>query len=238
MFELSDTVSCFGDCIQFNDASLHFPSTWQWTITGPENFTSSLTDPQLCFTLPGTYQVTLNAGNFMGSNSSTSSTTIEVLDNPTAQFTFSLDTATYTVSVINNSSGAESYNWSFGDGVTSTLSAPQHTYTQGGNYQLCLTSINDCSQSTACVTLAITTTSINALLNLDNKYLFPNPATDFIYLPADYQISSIGVYNSFGQLVLTQLAGDGISVVDLPQGIYHVVIETSEGNISTNFCKQ
>jgi phage terminase large subunit-like protein len=57
-------------------------------------------------------------------------------------------------------------------------------------------------------------------------------------LPADYQISSIGVYNSFGQLVLTQLAGDGISVVDLPQGIYHVVIETSEGNISTNFCKQ
>ncbi|MFN4882014.1 MAG: PKD domain-containing protein [Bacteroidota bacterium] len=238
MFELSDTVSCFGGCIQFNDASLHFPSSWQWTVTGPENFTSSLTDPQLCFTLPGTYQVSLNAGNFMGSNSSTSSTTIDVLDNPTAQFTFSLDTATYTVSVINNSSGAESYNWSFGDGVTSTLSAPQHTYTQGGNYQLCLTSINDCSQSTACVTLAITTTSINALLNLDNKYLFPNPATDFIYLPADYQISSIGVYNSFGQLVLTQLAGDGISVVDLPQGIYHVVIETSEGNISTNFCKQ
>ncbi len=238
LFELSDTVSCIGDCIQFNDASLHFPSSWQWSVTGPENFSSTFSDPQICFTIPGTYQVNLIASNFMGSSNSTTSTTIEVIDNPSAQFSFSYDTATHTVTVVNYSNGAESYSWNFGDGVTSTLTAPQHTYTQSGNYQLCLTSLNDCSQSTACVTIAVTISSVNPVIASANCLLFPNPASDVLYLPTGYQIQTFWVYNSIGQLVLTQNSGNSIAVKDLPQGIYHVVIETNEGNISANFCKQ
>jgi PKD repeat protein len=43
-----------------------------------------------------------------------------------------------------------SYHWNFGDGNTSTLRFPFHTYTQGGTYTVCLTITSACDQKTIC----------------------------------------------------------------------------------------
>jgi PKD repeat protein len=50
----------------------------------------------------------------------------------------------------NASTGATSYNWSFGDGNTSSLTSPNHTYTTTGTYtiKLVVTSGNGCKDST------------------------------------------------------------------------------------------
>ena len=51
--------------------------------------------------------------------------------------------APLTVDFVNLSTGEPtSFLWSFGDGSTSTVSDPSHTYTEGGNFTVSLTSTN------------------------------------------------------------------------------------------------
>ncbi len=54
-------------------------------------------------------------------------------------------TAPLTVTFTNTSSGATSYNWTFGDGGTSTTASPAHTYTAPGVYNVQLVATGTCS---------------------------------------------------------------------------------------------
>lgn len=42
------------------------------------------------------------------------------------------------------------YEWTFGDGATSTLANPSHTYSISGKYLVCLVVTNDCGTDTYC----------------------------------------------------------------------------------------
>lgn len=55
----------------------------------------------------------------------------------------------------NNSSGASSYVWNFGDNTTSTQSNPFHTYTAAGTYQVMLIASGACGTDTTFTTLVI-----------------------------------------------------------------------------------
>ncbi|GAB4317614.1 MAG: hypothetical protein Kow00127_09450 [Bacteroidales bacterium] len=71
-FSASDTVPCMGDTVVLTDLSLYNPVEWEWTIepgyvtwvngTGPESPV-----PQVVFTYPFVYQVSLTATNSNGS---------------------------------------------------------------------------------------------------------------------------------------------------------------------------
>lgn len=52
-----------------------------------------------------------------------------------------------TVNFTNNTTGATTYNWNFGDGSTSTATSPAHTYTAGGIYAVQLIATGTCSAS-------------------------------------------------------------------------------------------
>lgn len=54
-------------------------------------------------------------------------------------------TAPLAVTFTNTSSGSSSYNWSFGDGGTSTAVSPAHTYTAPGVYNVQLVATGTCS---------------------------------------------------------------------------------------------
>lgn len=56
--------------------------------------------------------------------------------------------APHTVDFANNSTSAMEFKWYFGDGDSSTLRTPTHTYTQAGIYNVMLVAIND----TMCIT--------------------------------------------------------------------------------------
>lgn len=59
-----------------------------------------------------------------------------------------------TTTFTNTSSGATSYQWNFGDGNSSTLANPVHTYNLGGNYNVCLIALNSCGDDdTICQTV-------------------------------------------------------------------------------------
>jgi hypothetical protein len=67
------------------------------------------------------------------------------MDNPMALFEYEVNDLTVTfmdLSEIVNEVELETWLWNFGDGSTSFSSAPQHTYAQGGSYDVSLTVTN------------------------------------------------------------------------------------------------
>ncbi|HRI85082.1 MAG TPA: choice-of-anchor B family protein [Ignavibacteria bacterium] len=57
------------DTLRLIDASDGIPQSWQWTVTGPENKTSSQKHPDFVFTQVGSYNVKLRVTNSFGSDS-------------------------------------------------------------------------------------------------------------------------------------------------------------------------
>ncbi len=96
------------------------------------------------FTRGGTFTVTLTAFNNCGGSKSTTEN-ITVYDQPTAVFDADqkLGCPGMAVQFRNNSVGAISYVWDFGDGSTSTAFEPNHTYTGAQEYYtVTLTAVN------------------------------------------------------------------------------------------------
>lgn len=60
------------------------------------------------------------------------------------------------VTMVNNSTDALTYVWDFGDGSTSTEERPDHIYSAGGTYTICLTAANDCGSDQACEDVTVT----------------------------------------------------------------------------------
>ena len=107
-----------------------------------DGITSTLPSPTHTYTIAGVYTVTLTVSGPGGTNSLQRANLIVVYLAPQADFTAwpRSGVVPLTVSFTNSSTGAYTGNlWSFGDGVTSTLSAPTHTYAITGTFTVSLT---------------------------------------------------------------------------------------------------
>ena len=93
-------------------------------------------------TEPGTYFFKLNQYTGYGSYQLTS----EFKPVPAADFSFIQNL--HTVSFTNLTTGADQYTWNFGDGITSNLVSPTHTFTQPGEYFVELIAQNECGPDT------------------------------------------------------------------------------------------
>lgn len=60
------------------------------------------------------------------------------------------ETTGSTIDFTDQSSGASNWHWSFGDGQTSEMQNPQHTYANAGKYDVCLVAGNPCESDTIC----------------------------------------------------------------------------------------
>lgn len=96
---------------------------------------------------------------------------------PDAQFSYTLNGNS--VSFSNQSSNAIQYYWSFGDGDTSTLVNPVHTYANAGSYNVRLIAKKCAVSDTGNVTLNIAVSEVSDVLS-DEVLLFPNPVKDML----------------------------------------------------------
>lgn len=81
---------------------------------------------------------------------------------PKASFSVS-DTEPYKgspVSFTNTSSGAERYEWEFGDGAVSTEESPSHTYSEYGTFSVSLTAYNGTTYHKAAKLIKVTSKTI------------------------------------------------------------------------------
>jgi len=136
-----------GNVMYFIDESKGFISYWEWdfgdgTISHSEN-------PHHIFTSEKTYKVTLTVTDFQGySSSRTYDVDVKYNWHPIADFTpkdYNGINKTIHFSA-NNSWDPDGsivrYRWDFGDGNTSTVKNPIHTYAHDGIYDVCLL-VND-----------------------------------------------------------------------------------------------
>lgn len=149
----SNTVTCVGDTFHFTDMSLPNGSTivsWSWDFG--DGGMSSLQNPTHIFTGNGPFNVTLTVVNNFGCDDDY---TLTVVPYPLPEVDFTrdlpcLNQPTQFTDLTTILSGTlVSWSWSFGDGGTSTLQNPTHTYTSTGDFTVTLvvTSNHGCVDS-------------------------------------------------------------------------------------------
>lgn len=154
-FEASPDEGCPPQVVQFTDLSINNPTSWQWTFMGGSPSSSTLQNPQVTYATPGVFPVTLEVSNAGGTHAITVDEAIRIITAPQANFTF--QAIQRTVSFYPDAQGATSFHWDFGDGGSSTLQYPQHTYADDGQYIVTLTASNLCGDGSATKPVTIIT---------------------------------------------------------------------------------
>lgn len=179
---------------------------------------------------------TVTDGTCVGSDT----ITIEVQDVPTAMFTF--NGSGQTVTFTQGANLATTWSWDFGDGDSSILANPTHTYAQPGNYLACLTVTNVCGSDTLCRELTVVPLAVQAGASAGLR-LFPQPAAGEVQVhiagwPGEKAL--LGVYSLTGsrlyavELPLQQGEGAAsLPLVDLAPGIYLLKAEADGHTAST-----
>ena len=119
---------------------------YNWQFPGGTPATSSISNPIVVFSSAGEFDVTLTVTNSVGSSSITQESFIITQTAPTASFTSQINNLS--VQFTNTSTGGSTYNWDFGDGMSSTQFSPNHTYSTGNLYTVTLTVTNPCGVKT------------------------------------------------------------------------------------------
>lgn len=230
---VSFTLGNFNACVS-NSVSLTN------TTTGATNYTwdfgngilSNQTNPTVTYSTAGVYTITLTATN-ASSCSSSASQKVTLLDKPVSSFTLVSATTqcvgNNSYAFVNNSTNASTYLWNFGDGTTSALNSPTHTYTGSGIFTVTLTvtNVNGCTatSSTTISLLAKPTASFN-ISNynscIDNKTINPintsTNANSYVWNFGDGILSAVEnpvhTYTNAGTYVVTLIASNGNGCLD------------------------
>jgi large repetitive protein len=154
----TDTNSvCAPSSVLFNDFSITGNTsdpivTWYWTFG--DGTSSNLQDPMHVYPSPGTYPVTLTVTTAGGCTNNNASAPFMIYAHPYPVASFSINSTLlnlpYDYLITNNQSiGATSYVWNFGDGGTSTQTNPQYLYSTVGVYPIMLVATNayNCSDT-------------------------------------------------------------------------------------------
>lgn len=141
-FTVNNNVGCEAFTAQFTNLSINNPTSLNWTFEGGNPATSSEANPIVVFAEAGVYDVQLITTNAFGSDTLTLNNYITVNTIPDPSFTETHNELTFNFQ--NTSSGATGFEWNFGDGNTSNLENPVHTYAAEGEYNVSFTAINDC----------------------------------------------------------------------------------------------
>ncbi|MDF2455797.1 MAG: ice-binding protein [Cytophagaceae bacterium] len=167
-----------------------------------------------------------------GVNASSAVTVVSVNSLPIADFQYLL-TGNRTYEFTNQSSGATSYVWNFGDGQTSLSTHPTHTYTSDGSYDVKLIASNSCGKDSMTQTIGLNLEFFNGFSpNGDNH-------NDDWQIPvlSQHPNNSVLIINRWGSEVwkgtgydnqANVWTGKNMNGVDLPDGNYYYIIKYDE----------
>lgn len=187
LFNASDSNVCVNDMITLNDVSTNLPQTWKWTITpNTYNFITgsndSVQNPQVRFTAPGNYTITLMVSNSVGSNSATATNLIAVNALPNVTITSAKDTICNGDSILLQATGAATYQWAASSSLSSTTIA------------------NPIAKPAFQTQYTVTGTDANGCVNNTSKTIYINqlpavsvaPANPFILSGGSVQLTASG----------------------------------------------
>lgn len=159
---------------------------------------------------------------------------------PIANFNYNNVGNAYTFS--NLSQNATQFYWMFGDGDTSTLAAPQHTYTSSGNYTVKLIASKCGMTDTLATNITVSVTSIDFFTER-KLVLYPNPVKE----TAIVELNNTTVESCIVSTVLGKKTAVKYTIKNhqlqidcsgLAKGIYILNIVTNKGSFSEKMVKE
>jgi PKD repeat protein len=140
-FSADDTSGTVSHTVKFFDESGGVPSGWLWEFG--DGATSTQQDPTHTYSSSGVYDVKLTATNAFGSASLTKPNYITVSDPGTIDFEAVPTSGAAPLVDVQftdlSSDNPTAWAWDFGDGGTSAIQNPTHTFTSPGPYTVSLT---------------------------------------------------------------------------------------------------
>lgn len=220
----------------FSLGAEEFTYTWNFGDGNPDTNIVNATHTYLA---QGPFTVILNDTILMWRSLCVTDTSI-VIDGrkPVAGFKDSADglTVYFTDTSIAYVDQVVSWVWDFGDGNSSTMQNPTHTYATSGTYNVCLITSGLCGNDTVCTLVNIVTTGIEN--NSPNEIIiYPNPAQDIITIKSNY--SALNIIDVTGrpvkQLTTLNKGLNQVNITELVEGTYFVV--TPEAKVLSTFVK-
>lgn len=219
--------------VVFTDQSPNLPFTWAWTFG--DGGTSNQQNPNHTYTANGNYNVCLTVANSCGSSTSCDTLSISC---PIVNTAWTKTTANEVVSFTDATTNTPlSWAWDFGDGNTSTMQNPVHTYTNSGSYNVCLTTTNNCGTDSSCQTFFVSVTGLEDL-TFEWTSVSPNPAKEFLQINTSFEgLMHVQMFNLQGKLMSTYQVKneDKIDVQNWAKGSYLLVIDMNGTLISRKF---
>ncbi len=228
-FVASDTAFCEESCIDFTDLSSNSPTGWQWLFPGASPDTSTAQNPNMiCYSAPGTYDVTLIATNGSGSDTLTLLNYIVIYPNPPQPV------ITVTGGDTLCTDPGYTYQWYY-NGSILIPGATNMCYVAifPGSYTVQIT------DGQGCIALSdpIVISGIEDYASNQSLFdVFPNPASGSII------IEQLGFTDKNCYLIITDIAGKAVlthdlhflggkteeNIKNLANGFYLLQIKTSE----------
>ncbi|HYV95564.1 MAG TPA: PKD domain-containing protein [Chitinophagales bacterium] len=225
-----DPTICEKFCLDFTDQSTNNPTAWLWIFDGGNPSTSTLQNPtQICYNLPGMYDVTLTASNAFGSLTQTFPNYITVYATPPAPV---INQSGYTLF----SSFATSYQWQFNSVDIPGAIYQSYTVTQSGYYTVVVTDSHGCINYTSVYVLI---SGVDDVGGDANVLITPNPSDGNFMVELLNGLMAekifVEVSNDLGQIIFSSEESRSIGTthwkkqIDLSvvaRGIYFVGIKT------------
>ena len=154
-FSANVMLGCLPFTVEYTNLTTSNATEWFWNFPGGSPSTSSEQNPVITYDEIGSHWVKLTSKNESGSDSKFRGDFIEVIENivPKAAFDWTLDE--FNLTCTNHTIEDATYQWSFGDGMTSTENSPQHTYATSGVYAIQLIASNLCGADTLRATIIV-----------------------------------------------------------------------------------
>ncbi len=205
----------------------------RWEFPGGNPATSTEERPVVTYAHPGRYTVTLTLTGTGGGRDSVATMEVNVFDTPVADFEFVVGQAT--VSFQNRSSGADAYQWTFGDGEESSMQNPTHPYA-GTDTTYAVTLI---ARGTFCSDTLRRDIVVGDLTAVDNLSaaritVYPNPTTGRLFLTGP--ATAAGLYDLKGRKIANGV--ESLDLSDLPGGIYLLRLRDGRATITVRVVRQ
>jgi len=226
--------------VQFDDFTIPNNVSYLWNFG--DGSTSVLQNPFHNFSA-GVYGISLKCTTLQGCSSIIFiPNLIKAFTSPFAEFVWNplYATPNNPVNITNLTSSANSYIWDFGDGSSSILQNPTHTYTQLGSYTITLIALNSntCSDTVSHI-VSVSNTGITDYPSL-NPIIYIDSRNNTLNINNVIKKSIIDIYDINGKILINKTVENRI-VIDISafsKGIYILKVSNDKETMQTKFVKE
>ncbi|MBE2288622.1 MAG: PKD domain-containing protein [Chitinophagaceae bacterium] len=145
-------------------AGLSKTFTYTGTTTGMDSVswtfgdggTATGSSPLHTYAAAGTYTVCATVYTNCGVHTYCNPVVVTCIAGPTASYSFTGTDLSRSFTYTGTTAGMDSVRWNFGDGITTSVVSPSHTFSAAGTYTVCVTVYTNCGSHTYCLPVTVT----------------------------------------------------------------------------------